>query len=279
MSELGWMALEVAPEKDYVPNSFTGRYVHAVMLKLLQTEYPDLTEAIHASRTSPLRVSPLIMSIGNDRYREATEMHAGRHLYALIRSLDERTTSAIEGLEGFSHRRERISECEVMISDVSGEHENRGFPLSNLPNSKSYEEIYNLSLEEAEAWSGRFSVFFATPAFFRREGKNMLFPSPALLMNGLKTSWNEFSDIHFGEDFHEVAERQIMVTSYNLRTTIKHIDNFKQVGFLGKCSYKVSDKAEFIIKAIVLTLLSYSRFSGVGAKTPMGFGMVNASAF
>lgn len=121
---------------------------------------------------------------------------------------------------------------------------------------------------------GAFNVLrfhFHTPTAFRSGKANILFPLPRFVWLSLNRSWSSVAPVDLGRDLHLWAEKEILVSRYDLRTNILHFDRYRQIGFTGICEYRAVDSAGDRLQSYML-LAGFSRYCGVGIKTTMGMG-------
>lgn len=131
--------------------------------------------------------------------------------------------------------------------------------------SMSYKKLINASpkLDKVE-------VAFISPSCFKRLGMYSLFPTPELLLQGLKERFNLFSGIMLPE----FNDAEIFIAKYNLKTIAVNFGKHHIIGFIGDCSYVVSPTANEEIKKQLGIYLNFAKFAGIGYKTTMGMGQI-----
>jgi len=120
-----------------------------------------------------------------------------------------------------------------------------------------------------------FSFGFRSPTSFRSQGQQLLFPTPDLFFGSLMQRWNAFAR---KKVTREIAEdfRKILVTRYSLETQEVSFSDYKIIGFTGEVCYRIPPGTDPVVKKVVNALARLAPFAGVGYKTPMGLGWVEA---
>ena len=134
-----------------------------------------------------------------------------------------------------------------------------------LSGRKSWEE-----LREA-ASSADLPLEFLTPTFFRRKEANYPIPDPGLILSSLIRDWNAFAPEPVPT---EVAERLVEYTTarYLNTRTLSATAHSRTVGFVGRVTLHLPKASEEEARWLS-RLGELAFFSGVGAKTTLGFGL------
>jgi len=112
---------------------------------------------------------------------------------------------------------------------------------------------------------------FTTPTFFRRRGFNYPVPEPGLVLYSLAQKWNAHAPEQISERIVEHLTEGTTVR-YLKGHTVGALAHERTVGFRGKVTYHVPNpNAEDALWLGRLGRLAF--FSGVGAKTTLGFGL------
>lgn len=118
---------------------------------------------------------------------------------------------------------------------------------------------------------GDVSLRFATPTFFRRQGQNYALPEPGLVFGSLLSRWNAYAPLPVPAEL-EQALPQLTFKYFNLRTrTIA--GHTPTAGALGRATYHLPGASEEQ-RRWLSALGRFAFYSGVGAKTTLGFGQV-----
>jgi len=129
-------------------------------------------------------------------------------------------------------------------------------------------------LFQGEATSD-FPLRFATPTFFKRKGAHYPLPEPQLVFGSLSNRLFAHSTLEPPDWLPEAIGRVTMRT-YTLRThPIEH--EVRAVGFTGRAVFHLPRAGEEEARWLT-ALWRFSFFSGVGAKTTLGFGQVKPYA-
>jgi CRISPR-associated endoribonuclease Cas6 len=113
---------------------------------------------------------------------------------------------------------------------------------------------------------------FASPTFFRRAGANYPLPEPKLVFGSLIQRWNTFAP---------VAVPKAVATALVERCTLRYLNlvshssaaHDRTVGVLGRVTFHLPGASDEE-KRWLAALGRFSFYSGVGAKTTLGYGQV-----
>ena len=112
---------------------------------------------------------------------------------------------------------------------------------------------------------------FLTPTFFRRKEANYPIPVPGLILSSLIRDWNAYAPEPVPP---EVAKRLVEYTTarhFNTRT-LSATAHSRTVGFVGRVTLHLPRATEEEARWLS-RLGELAFFSGVGAKTTLGFGL------
>lgn len=142
--------------------------------------------------------------------------------------------------------------------------------VSRSMSSMSYKRLIETS------YFGEVSRFacikFKTPCSFKNDGKYMIFPDVGMIYSNLMRKFDEFSgeySMYDGNMFRSLVEKTA-VTSYNLRSSVYHLESVRIPSFMGKITVKNSGPAQ--LGNLVRLLFAFGEYSGVGVKTALGMG-------
>ncbi|ADI13569.1 CRISPR-associated endoribonuclease Cas6 [Truepera radiovictrix] len=141
-------------------------------------------------------------------------------------------------------------------------------------------------LQEGHPWAGAttyprlfqtpgdadLSLHFATPTVFRRHGANYPLPEPRLVLGSLIERWNLYAPLAVPSEVASRLTEGCVPRFFELRSrTVYAHDPF--TGFLGRVTFHLrgasADEAHWLA-----ILGRFAFYSGVGAKTTLGFGQV-----
>ena len=211
----------------------------------LYRQLEELGRTIHASQ-GPKPFTTATMEAGNNFWLRFSFTQDAIYEAALYRAWKFLGQSPFEQLP-----KGRIAAIFESAHDLSGK--------------KSWHEI-----TEAEP-SADLPLEFLTPTFFRRKEANYPIPAPGLILSSLVRHWNAFAPEPVPE---EVAGRLIEHTTaryLNIRT-LSATAHSRTVGFIGRVTLHLPKATEEEARWLS-RLGELAFFSGVGAKTTLGFGL------
>ena len=247
----------------------TGRALYGWVLERMRTVDPGATAHLHDDGgLKPLTVSPLqgpLTSAGRGR------VHAvrGAVLWMRVTALEPETeallTAALAGAAGSTLDAAGVRLTQLRVLTSASEHRWAG--------SVSSQELFDTALGAAPRET--LSLRFLSPTTFRTPQGNLPFPLPSLVFRTLTEKWNQFTPIDLGR-FLEPLETGVRVQSYECRTQRLHLGQHGEIGFVGTVSLDLRGLGDPLLAQITACLGAYAFFSGVGAKTTMGFGQACA---
>src|SRR5262249_34719514 len=129
-----------------------------------------------------------------------------------------------------------------------------------------------------------------TPTFFKRGGgptyPDLLvpLPLPELLFGSLLRNWNQFASGAFVEAtlLKEICAHHLELTHHRITSQLARLvfprddGTYRTTtfpGFVGSCSFRLVELHDRSIIKTLNALADFACYSGVGAKTTMGFGV------
>jgi CRISPR-associated endoribonuclease Cas6 len=136
----------------------------------------------------------------------------------------------------------------------------------------------------------QFSFQFTTPTFFKRGGGPAYpdlivpLPLPDLLFGSLLRNWNQFSPTSFVEAnlLKEVCSHHLEITQHRITSQLARLvfpredGTYRTTtfpGFVGSCSFRLVELHSPELVKTLNALADFAFYSGVGAKTTMGYGV------
>ncbi len=232
-----------------------GEALHGMLFCLLKVFNPDMTSRLHDTVEKPFSLSPLYGP--GKRRNEELHCQKGEECHFYLCCLNEEMCGAVEIMA----REWRGKKLQLGTAAFTG---------------KTVEEIspggFNYSdLMFMPPLEGEIVFSFLSPTSFRSQGRQVLFPLPEKVFSSLQRRWNAFSPVKLAED----TDFSFMIVSrYNLRTTLVPFGKYKIIGFTGNCHYRISRDHARIMKSRVSTLARFAEFAGCGYKTSMSLGQV-----
>lgn len=148
----------------------------------------------------------------------------------------------------------------------------RGFRVKSLLESghpwaglTTYPRLFQGQVESS------YPLRFVSPTFFKRKGNHYPLPEPKLVFRSLYERFKAYAPVTPPEELPELFER-ITLRKANLRTRPVEHDS-RGVGIVGEAVYHLPRASEDEARWLT-ALWRFSFFTGVGAKTSMGFGLV-----
>ncbi len=231
---------------------YGGEEAHALFFTLLQKVDASLADELHRLPQKPfslhLDASPHRPEKGALSIPEKASFTLNLHYFGLQPEIIAKSLLAKHPARSLF-----LSSGKIKIHSVQA-------------HSTSFQEIFQQSNPET-----RITLCFLTPTCFRQKGKSVLFPDPSLVFASLLDRWNAFSPIAFPPDLKHLFP-QILIGKYHLHTELVPFSNYKIIGFKGECEYHFPKEFSEPERKMLFALASFAEFSGVGYKTPMGFG-------
>lgn len=128
---------------------------------------------------------------------------------------------------------------------------------------------------------------------------NILLPLPELVFSHLFEQWNIYATSPLPLALAEILpvyptdtrtsaypsislplslgaglDASVPITRYSLKSLISDFEDYRQIGFLGDCTYQVGAEVDAGVRRGLDILADFAFFAGVGYKTTMGMGQV-----
>lgn len=124
--------------------------------------------------------------------------------------------------------------------------------------------------------ANRSTICFCAPTAFKQSGRYTIFPQERLILQSLILRWNEtFPACPLeDQDAFDALLAGIHIVDYQLRTTRFLLKGVRIPGFTGSCV--IEAKLAPPLLELWNTLLSFASYAGIGIKTGIGMGGVQA---
>ncbi len=134
-----------------------------------------------------------------------------------------------------------------------------------------------LILQGREQCRKRVEIRFLTPTAFKQAGRYAIFPQERLLLQSMLSRWNYLCPDYplTDEDAVSALLEGIHIVDYALRTTRYRMKDTAIPGFCGKI--QVEAKLPLPLLELWGALVSLAPYAGVGVKTTLGMGGVQAA--
>jgi CRISPR-associated endoribonuclease Cas6 len=115
-------------------------------------------------------------------------------------------------------------------------------------------------------------VRFRTPVSFKNEGRYSIFPDMSMIYKNLMRKFDTFSNEYsmYDEEVMKSLVEKSIISSYDLKSTVYHLESIKIPAFYGKITIKNNGAAQ--LRNLAGLLFKFSEFSGIGIKTALGMG-------
>jgi CRISPR-associated endoribonuclease Cas6 len=259
--------LEIRAHTDSLLPATTGHQAHALFLDLVHQVDPDLFAHLHDDpHYRPFTVSAL----SGAQERNTTLFLQAGQIYRL------RFTFLDGGplWNCLSNHFLAVREMKVHLGSAD-------FTL---------QRVLSTPPSDATGWAGyigwqtlaitqpcnSITIQFASPTAFSLGERNFsLFPEPILVWDSLMRTWNLYAPGVLQiekQAMREFVKAHVVISDYNLHTTMLHFPKYKQKGFIGTCTYTVKKSGEYATH--LAALAEFARYAGIGYKTTMGMGQV-----
>lgn len=263
---LASLVIELRSEKDLALPRTTGHNVHAAFLELVGQTDPRLASSLHSSdREKPFTLSWLKGRLVFDnglrllRRDETYWFRVTGFSEAVIKCLVNWLERPPQIVRLFN---ENLSVVRLTAED---------HPAAGLSGFKS---LYHGVMDLKQEVPRELTLRFLTPTTFRTGDYNTLFPIPRLVFYSLAQKWNEYAPIHLGDMVHRLIDETVIVSRHRLRTQMLEFDDYRQIGFMGETTFRISDLAPDMLVRMIRLLADFAFYAGVGYKTTIGMGQV-----
>ncbi len=129
-----------------------------------------------------------------------------------------------------------------------------------------------------EDYNKYITIRFLTPTSFKSDGRHQNYPTVKWIIQSLMTKADAFDEKNqfYDEVILEKLQNDIIITSYNLRSTKISLEKVKINSFVGSITFCINSSQGLI--NLVNYLLHVGEYSGVGIKTSMGMGAISVKS-
>ncbi|MCP4164952.1 MAG: CRISPR-associated endoribonuclease Cas6 [Chloroflexi bacterium] len=243
-----------------------GRATHAWFLERVRAYDPRLSEALHQpNQIRPFTVSDVCADL--NRPAEGLALKPGQRCYVRLTSLvSELSTLLVEqALPGLPDH-VRLGNATLPIQAYTID------PLRDLwANSASFESIWQKNQIDQPAF---IAMHFASPTVFKSRGSFMPVPLPRLVFESLLNRWNAFSMRQLPQQFIDLADAHVALSSYRLQARQLSPDGVRRKqlpAFWGTCNYAILQNNQNLFRMLHV-LAEFAFYAGIGKETARGFG-------
>jgi CRISPR-associated endoribonuclease Cas6 len=275
------IVIHTFPRTDLPIAHAQGKILHGLFYELLQNASAAKGDEVHSVEGLKPFSTALLLS---ERQRRVEAIRAGEELKIRFSFLDD----AIYPL---------LARYFLSTPDLSLELVRTELTISRILSTPQSGEEWAGATSFAELFASasdsekQFSFQFATPTFFKRGGGPTYpdlivpLPLPDLVFGSLLRNWNQFSPSSFVEAnlLKEICSHHLEMTHHRITSQMARLvfqrDNGQYrttafPGFVGSCSFRLVGLHNLHIVKTLNTLADFAFYSGVGAKTTMGCGIV-----
>ena len=206
-----------------------GNAIQAWFLRLVRQQEPQLAAWLHSQeQRKPFTTSPLQ---GRLRRQGSSALVQADHTYWLrITSLVADLSACLLAVEAAPPPRVRLFDVEFEVCAVTSQ-----APEHPWAQRSTYEQLYTRAVERSPA--SQHTLDFVSPTVFRSQGRNQLMPMPRLIFASLWESWHAFAPAPLPPALPPVLSTEVDVLRYELKTQMYDFGNYRQVGFVGPCTF------------------------------------------
>jgi CRISPR-associated endoribonuclease Cas6 len=262
------LLLTLRPHEPVTVAPYLGRASHAALLRAVAERDAGLAQRLHDLDTlKPFAASDLLDTpMGRDGRSVQPDRTYGLRWSGLSPELDEclrasasAPPSEIE-LDGVRFAVERAT-IDPAIDPLAG--------MADWSDLVALEQVGRVSPAH------RFGLHFLAPTTFRSNGRNIPLPLPELVFGSLLERWNSVAPITLPPEVRRFAGECLVISRYDLRSTKIASFGGGETAFTGRCTFTATNRDRYYLHCCA-ALLRLAFFSGVGAKTSMGFGVVRS---
>ena len=249
-----------------------GRAVHAWFLGRLNDVNPSLAHRLHEEKgPRPFTVSNL-WGAGRARGGKVT-LDPARPGQIRLTGLTKEVSQAIERALPDEGESLTLIGATLRVAEVAIEAEQH--PWAGRASYADLLEQYTLASDRRPRGA---TLHFSSPTLFRRQGRDLPLPLPALVFDGYLRKWNAFSPVALPDEAKRYAEECITLGRFKLRS---HMVSFEQggkgahVGFTGEVRFRFMVGDGYWTRVMHL-LAGYAFWAGTGYRTTVGLGQTQA---
>ncbi len=258
-----------------------GHLVHGAFMTLLQRTADGWVDRLHDPdvQDRPFTLSGLrggnrgerqIMGGAAGGRPPVIQIEPGRSYWLRITSLQQDLSTALQDLLARPLEPLNLGRVRFQITHIASRSHDRAA-------AATYREMADSCLgPEAKPFT-LLGLKFLSATTFKQDGRNVLFPQPALVFPQLLRRWNLFSppECRLEALAAPIWEAHLMVSGYHLSTrNLNFGSHGQQLGFTGYCEYRAKKSADPQVLRCINLLWRFAFFAGIGYGTPKGMGQV-----
>ncbi|MDZ4721924.1 MAG: CRISPR system precrRNA processing endoribonuclease RAMP protein Cas6 [Roseiflexaceae bacterium] len=241
-----------------------GRAAHAAVLGWIRATDPDLAMRLHDdSAVRPLTVTFLPERHGQPPLVADPRIRYGLRVTALTSEVEAHIQSWTPEFLGT-----------LAIGGAAWQIESIHDTAHTWAGHTTYAALVEEGIRIAATGVRRWTLDFTTPVTFRQRGRSQPLPLPDLVFGSLLERWNACAPLPIPEDVRLFIAESLAVSRFAIESAAgRGKGNVLQIGTIGRCSYTALAHEPMQI-ATIETLVRFGFYSGIGAGTTRGFGLL-----
>lgn len=268
MPDLSAVTVHLKSQRNTRIPSWLGRAAQANFLQALESLHPELSRTIHdMPGAKPFTSSTLI---GARKQGEMIQLGCDDPLHLRYTTLHPQLTAIFHHgiLPQWENGKISLHDQPLKVVDIHMDDEDKG---SNT--QADYKKLLDCASTQSTI-----TMCFTSPTSFKRTGGYFTpLPQPELVFGSLLDRWNSFAPFCLPDSLYELFHVGIAILDANIQTeTLSFARGHKGIvpGFIGEVTYRFSCDVEE--RRYLHALVDFAKYSGVGVKTTVGMGQVQA---
>lgn len=263
------LMLSLRPTEVAKVGPHVGRAAHAAFYQALSERDAPLAERIHATQgIKPFTTSDLLgLQPSRDERRVTPTTTYGLRWTGLTAELDAHLAAWAKEPPGTI----TLMGTQFMVESATLDPQ-----VQPRAGTANWNQLVALEDVGRKVPPDRFDITFLVPTTFRSSGRNTPLPLPELVFASLLDRWNAVAPLALRPEVRRFAAECLVMGRYTLESRWIPFFEGGEMAFTGHCSYVAINRDRYYLHCCA-TLLRFGFFSGVGAKTSMGFGMIHTT--
>ena len=261
------------PQEDVPVAHVQGNILHAMFFHLLDQVDKKLVDRLHEdNRYRPFTLSPLALHEDVDHFHGAAWLPRDRMLKQGTSTAFRITFLDDTLFPAFSQSMLNMRSPEVRLGGTM-------FTITNILTSTRVDNrwsrftSYPDLIQHASKVQRKIMLHFLTPTTFGFGNVDLPLPLPRLVFQSYQRRFQEFCGMVFPPDFAEQVELYTAVSYFHrLSTQTIPTKKVNMIGFTGKVTFNIHQKAEPELVFQMNLLADFAFFCGTGKKTAFGMG-------
>ena len=244
---------------------YPGKMIYSAFLKAIEEVNSAVSELQHSE--TALKAFTISNIINMDKDQKIEE---GKNYFIRVTILDKNLFSVFAS----AMFKKRVFQKDILIGDIEYRVMDIYFTEEKHQMARSFDEEKELEKKEVKR---EIELLFMSPTFFKSGDKFIRELDLKIMYRGLLKKYNKYSDYEMNEKMMEEVNR-IEILEKEIKTRKVKMKNGYFIGFVGKVRLRFNQEREDVVKAFNV-LNEFAYYSGVGAKTTMGFGQIKVERY